>query len=237
MVETLAQDWSSMDREVQYECAGGHPRSYAQLGWTCGKDGLHRNLCEGSEMSRPSMVEMETSQLERSGERQVVWPTPTAVQNLQVGRHGCWGGLQICWKRGWSVENCPRQHGLVALCSKPWKLEAIFEMWKEPCIDGPGCLGDPSASGMTVASMALMASMASMVASMALLVALLDSRVSVVAPLDRLKLMVEPKSGAERVDRLSHKICEERADGLTHKICEERADGSIWKWMAYEFRG
>ena len=22
-------------------------------------------------------------------------------------------------------------------------------MWKEPCIDGPGCLGDPSASGMT----------------------------------------------------------------------------------------
>ena len=23
------------------------------------------------------------------------------------------------------------------------------EMWKEPCIDGPGCLGDPSASGMT----------------------------------------------------------------------------------------
>ena len=28
-------------------------------------------------------------------------------------------------------------------------LEAIFEMWKEPCIDGAGCLGDPCASGMT----------------------------------------------------------------------------------------
>ena len=39
--------------------------------------------------------------------------------------------------------------GVVAFCSKPWKLEAIFEMWKKPCIDGPGCLGDPSASGMT----------------------------------------------------------------------------------------
>ena len=38
VVETLAQDWSSMDREMQYECAGGHQRSYAQLGWTCGKD-------------------------------------------------------------------------------------------------------------------------------------------------------------------------------------------------------
>ena len=35
--------------------------------------------------------------------------------------------------------------GLVAFCAKPWKLEAIFGMWNEPCIDGPGCLGDPSA--------------------------------------------------------------------------------------------
>ena len=29
-------------------------------------------------------------------------------------------------------KNGSRQHGLVAFCSKPWKLEAIFEMWKEP---------------------------------------------------------------------------------------------------------
>ena len=36
---------------------------------------------------------------------------------------------------------------MVAFCSKPWKLEAVLEMWKEPCIDGPGCLGDPSSSG------------------------------------------------------------------------------------------
>ena len=155
VVETMAQDWSSLDREMQYECVGGHQRSYAQLGWPCGKDGLQRNLREGSEMSRPSMVEMETAPLERSGERQVVWPTPTAVHNLQVGGHGCWGGLQICWKRGWSVENCPGQYGLVVFCSKPWKLEAIFEMWKEPCIDGPGCLGliheicDERADGLT----------------------------------------------------------------------------------------
>ena len=52
-------------------------------------------------------------------------------------------------ERGWSVGNGSRQYGMVASCSKPWKVEAIFEMWKEPCIDGPGCLGDPSASGMT----------------------------------------------------------------------------------------
>ena len=355
VVETLAQDWSSMDREMQYECAGGHQRSYAQLGWTCGKDGLQRNLCEGSQMSRPSMVEMATAKLERGGERQMVRPAPTAVQNLQVGGHGCWGGLQICWKRGWSVENCPRQHGLVAFCSKPWKLEAIFEMWKEPCIDGPGCLGDPEGikkrcqngrrchdptvalmvdlmmEASRVASMALMASMASMVASrasvvasmasmgsmmasrvsvvasmalmallvesrkwlkrraaelkrddervnglahndeltlkiegaltvvmmmasmaatmvapeaslmasMALLVALLASMASMVASLDRLRLMIEPKSGEELADGLTHKICEERADEmtikidgervgrLTHTICEERVDGLI----------
>ena len=125
MVETLAQDWSTLDREMQYECVGGHQRSYAQLGWTCGKDGLQRNLCEGSEMSRPPMVEMETDKLERGGERQMVWPTPTTVQNLQVGGHG-WGGLQICWERGWFVGNGSRQHGMLASCSKPWKLEAIF---------------------------------------------------------------------------------------------------------------
>ena len=76
VVETLAQDWSSLDREMQYECAGGHQRSYAQLGWTCGKDGLQRNLCKGSEMSRLTMVEMETDKLERGGERQMVWSTP-----------------------------------------------------------------------------------------------------------------------------------------------------------------
>ena len=110
--------WSSMDRAMQYECAGGHQRSYAQLGWPCGKDGLQRNLREGSEMSRPSMVEMETAPLERSGERQMVWPTPTAVQNLQVGGHGCWGGLQVCWKRRWSVENSPGQYGLVVFLLK-----------------------------------------------------------------------------------------------------------------------
>ena len=83
VVETMAKDWSSMDREMQYECVGGHQRSYAQLGWPRGKDGLLRNLCDGSEMSRNSMVEMETAQMERSGERQMVWPTPTTVQNLQ----------------------------------------------------------------------------------------------------------------------------------------------------------
>ena len=147
VVETLAQDWSSMDRERQYECAGGHKRSYAQLDRPCGQNGLQRNLREGLEMPRPSMVEIETTPLERSGERQMVWPTPTAIQNLPAGGHGCWGGLQVHWKCRWSVGQCPGQYGLVAFCSKPWKLEAVLEMWKEPCVDGPPCLGDPSTTG------------------------------------------------------------------------------------------
>ena len=90
VVETLAQDGSSMDREEQHERVDCYQRTYAQLGWSCYQDGPQRNLCENLEMPRPSMVEMETASLERSGERQMGWPSPTTVQNLQVGRHGCW---------------------------------------------------------------------------------------------------------------------------------------------------
>ena len=99
-------------------------------------------------MPLSSMVEMETAPLKRSGERQIVWSTSTAVQNLRVGGHGCPGCVQIHWKCGRFVGICPRKHGMVASCSKPWKLETVFEMWKEPSIDGLGCLGDPCASGM-----------------------------------------------------------------------------------------
>ena len=70
------------------------------------------------------MVEMETAPLEGSGERQMVWPTPTTVQNGEVSKFtGHADGL---------VGICPRKHGLVASCSKPWKLGTVFEMWKEP---------------------------------------------------------------------------------------------------------
>ena len=108
-----------------------------------------RNLCEGLEMPRSSMVEMETASLERSRERQMVWSAPTTVQNQQVGRHGCWRSVQIHWKCRRSVGICPRQHGLVTSCSKPWKLETVCEICEEPCTDGLRYLGDPCASGMT----------------------------------------------------------------------------------------
>ena len=62
-----------------------------------------------------------------------------------------------------------------------------------------------------------------MVASMALLVALLAPMASMVPSLDR--LMIEPKSGAERADELTIKIDGERVGRLTHIIREERVDG------------
>ena len=78
----------------------------------------------------------------------MVWPAPTTVENLQVGEHGGWGGRQVYWKRRRFLGIGPRIHGLVAFCSKFWTLDAVCEMWKEPSIGGPRCLGDPCASGM-----------------------------------------------------------------------------------------
>ena len=78
-------------------------------------------------MSGASMVEMATVPLERSGERQMVWPAPTMFQNLQVGGHG---------------------GGMAASCSRPCELETICEIWEEPCWGVARCFGDPSASGM-----------------------------------------------------------------------------------------
>ena len=65
VVETLAQNWSSVDCEMQYECAGGHWRSYAQLGWSCGKDGLQRHLCEGLEMPRWRWRQLHWKEVEK----------------------------------------------------------------------------------------------------------------------------------------------------------------------------
>ena len=72
-----------------------------------------------------------------------------------------------------------------------------------------------------MASMAatMVAPEASMVASMALLV---PSLASMVASLDRLRLMIEPKSGEERADGLIKiKIDGDRVESLTRKIREE----------------
>ena len=108
MLEPLTHDWSSMDREMQYECAGGHQGSYAQLGWTCGKAGLQRNLCEGSEMSRPIMVEMETAKLERGGGR----------QNGLVHTHN---GSESTGGRTWLLGRSPSLLGTRMVCRKRFK--------------------------------------------------------------------------------------------------------------------
>ena len=100
------------------------------LSWagTCGKDGLQRNLCEGSEMSRPSMVAHGDSFNWKEVEKDK-WSGPHP-QRFNIYR---WEDMvagevsKFVGNADGSVENCPRQHGMVAFCSKPWKLEAVFE--------------------------------------------------------------------------------------------------------------
>ena len=64
-------------------------------------------------------------------------------------------------------------------------------------------------------------------ASMALLVPLLASMASMVASLDRLRLMIEPKRVKNELMSLTIKIDGERVGRLTHIIREERVDGLI----------
>ena len=113
------------------------------------------------------------------------------------------------------VENCPGQHGLVAFCSKPWKLEGIFEMRKEPCTDGSGCLGDPCAKICEERADELTLK--------------IDGervgRLTHIIREERVDGLFQIKIDDERVERLTCKIREERVDGLLFKINAERADG------------
>ena len=68
VVETLAQSWTLVDREVQHEFADSHQRTITLLGWTCGQNGLFRDLCTSLDMS---VVEMAPTQLERNRGREV----------------------------------------------------------------------------------------------------------------------------------------------------------------------
>ena len=57
---------------LQHEHSGCHQRTYAQLGRSCCQIGLQRDLCEGLEVPRTSVVEMATAPLERSKEGEMV---------------------------------------------------------------------------------------------------------------------------------------------------------------------
>ena len=85
-VETVAQDGSQMDREMQHERRVCHQRTSTQLGRSCCQDGLQGNLCEGLEMLRTSMVEMETAPLGRNGERQNGLANTHSVSKSTGGR-------------------------------------------------------------------------------------------------------------------------------------------------------
>ena len=89
VVETLAQNWTPLDREVQHVCADSHQSTSALLGKARGQNGLLGDLREGLEMSGTSVVEMATALLERSGERQVGRTASETIQNSADGRTLC----------------------------------------------------------------------------------------------------------------------------------------------------
>ena len=94
VVETLAQNWTLLDREVQHECADSHERTSALLGRTCGQNGQLGDLREDLEMLGTSVVEM-------ARERQVDRTTSKTIQNPQMGGYCVDRGIQSLWDCRW----------------------------------------------------------------------------------------------------------------------------------------
>ena len=150
VVETQAQNWTSLDRKGQYERVDGHQRTHAQLGWSCCQDGPQRNLCGGLEMPRSSMVEMETTPLERSGERQMVWPTPTAVLQIYRWEYMVAGDVsKFTGNADGLSESVQENTGWLHLVQHRGSWTQFSKCGKSQAWMVPGCLGDPCASGMT----------------------------------------------------------------------------------------
>ena len=63
----------------------------------------------------------------------MVWLTPTAVQNLQVGGHGC----KFTGSADGLSESVQENTGWLHLAQNRGSWQTVFEMWKEPSIDGP----------------------------------------------------------------------------------------------------
>ena len=94
MVETLAQDRSPLDREVQQECSDCHQGTSAPLGRSCCQNALLRGLREGLEMLGSSVVEVATTPFKRSGQGQVGWSAPKTIQHFQTPDVQC-GMLEL----------------------------------------------------------------------------------------------------------------------------------------------
>ena len=103
VVETVAQNWPSLDRKGQYERVDGHQRTSSQLGRSCCHDGSQGNLCEGLEMPRSAMVEMETASLERRGES-------------SNGRAHVQNGSKSTGGRTWLLGKCRKSLEMQTVC-------------------------------------------------------------------------------------------------------------------------
>ena len=122
VVETLAQDWSPLNREVQHECVDCH-QFFAGL--VTLPEVTTGNLREFLEMSGASVVEMTTAPLERSGEEQIGWSAPNTIQRLQMGGRGVDGCLQVVWKSRWLWGVSPAVYRLLAARSGSWAMATV----------------------------------------------------------------------------------------------------------------
>ena len=86
-----------------------------------------QSLCEGIEMQRTTVVEMETRALERNREEQVGWTAPTEIQYFQMGRHVDERGVHVHRKRRAVFGVCSGIHGLVASCSRQREMGKFCE--------------------------------------------------------------------------------------------------------------
>ena len=120
--ETLAQDGSSMDREVQHERRVCHQRTSTQLGWSCCQNGLQRDLCEGLGL-HPQRYKIYR------------WKDMVAAEVSKLTGNA----------NGFS-ESVQKSTG--ACTSRPCELETVCQIWEEPCLGAARCLFDPSASSM-----------------------------------------------------------------------------------------
>ena len=113
VVETLAQNWTPLAREVQHEFADSHQRTSALLSWTCGQNGLLRDLCKSLEMCITSVVEMAPALLERGREGQV---GRTTSRTFKIYR---WKGAasaevsKVCGNADGFAESAPQSTGLL----------------------------------------------------------------------------------------------------------------------------
>ena len=144
VVETMAQNWPSMGRKGNMNVLTAiRERVLSWAGRVARMD--HKEIC----------AKTLRCEVFNGGDGDSFTGKKSRKTNGLAHTHN---GSKSTGGRTWLLGKCPKSLEMQTVCrnlsrttscSKLWKLETFFEIWKEPCMDGPRCLGDPCASGMT----------------------------------------------------------------------------------------